>query len=68
MIRERINAGLIRARAEGKTLGRPKNDDAKQRAAVLRLRKQGVGILKARLTKEMGAGLLRRGLSAGCLA
>ena len=46
MIRERVNAGLARAKAEGKTLGRPKNDDAKQWATVVRLRKQGVGILK----------------------
>jgi DNA invertase Pin-like site-specific DNA recombinase len=54
MIRERVNAGLARAKAEGKTLGRPKNDDAKQRAAVVRLRKQGVGILK--IARTVGAG------------
>ena len=39
MIRERVNAGLARAKAEGKTLGRPKNDDAKKGAAVVQLRK-----------------------------
>jgi uncharacterized protein YerC len=33
---------------------RPKNDDAKQRAAVVRLRKQGVSILK--IAREVGAG------------
>jgi DNA invertase Pin-like site-specific DNA recombinase len=54
MIRERVNAGLARATAEGKTLGRPKNDDAKQRAAVVRLRKRGVGILK--IARPVGAG------------
>ena len=54
MIRERVNAGLARAKAEGKTLGRPRNDDATQRAAVVRLRKQGVGILK--IAREVGAG------------
>src|SRR5713226_10166386 len=54
MIRERVNSGLARAKAEGKTLGRPRNDDAKQRAAVVRLRKQGVGILK--IAREIGAG------------
>lgn len=54
MIRERVNAGLARAKAEGKTLGRPRNDDAKQRAAVVRLRKQGVGILK--IAREIGTG------------
>ena len=37
-----------------KTLGRPKNDDAKQRAAVVRLRKQGIGILK--IARTVGAG------------
>jgi len=54
MIRERVNAGLARAKAEGKTLGRPRNDDAKQRAAVMRLRKQGIGILK--IARTVGAG------------
>ena len=54
MIRERINAGLIRARAEGKTLGRPKNDDEKRHAEVMRLRQQGVGILK--IARTVGAG------------
>lgn len=54
MIRERVNAGLARAKAAGKTLGRPRNDDAKQRAAVVRLRKQGVGILK--IARTVGAG------------
>ncbi len=54
MIRERVNAGLARAKAEGKRLGRPRNDNAKQRAAVARLRKQGVGILK--IAREVGTG------------
>ena len=54
IIRERVNAGLARAKAEGKTLGRPKNDDAKRRAAVVRLRKQGAGILK--IARTVGAG------------
>jgi DNA invertase Pin-like site-specific DNA recombinase len=54
IIRERVNAGLARAKAEGKTLGRPKNNDAKQRAAVVQLRKQGVGILK--IARQVGTG------------
>lgn len=54
MIRERVNAGLTRAKAEGKRLGRPRNDDAKRRATVARLRKQGVGILK--IASEVSAG------------
>src|SRR4051812_39215335 len=48
MIRERVNAGLARAKAAGKKLGRPKNNDSKQRAAVIRLRKQGFGMGKGR--------------------
>jgi DNA invertase Pin-like site-specific DNA recombinase len=54
MIRERINAGLARAKAAGKQLGRPRNDDAKRRDAVVRLRKQGHGILK--IARAVGAG------------
>ena len=38
MIRERVNAGLARARAQGKTLGRPRRDDAKRLAAIRKLR------------------------------
>jgi len=54
MIRERVNSGLARAKAQGKRLGRPRNDNAKQRAAVVRLRKQGVGILK--IARQVGTG------------
>ena len=44
MIRERVNAGLARAKAQGKKLGRPRRDDAKRLAAIRKLRDQGVGI------------------------
>jgi DNA invertase Pin-like site-specific DNA recombinase len=54
MIRERVNSGLARAAAAGKRLGRPRNNNAKQRAAVVRLRKQGVGILK--IARQVGTG------------
>jgi DNA invertase Pin-like site-specific DNA recombinase len=54
MIRERVNAGLARAKAQGKTLGRPRKVDAGQKAAVIRLRKQGMGILK--IAREIGTG------------
>jgi DNA invertase Pin-like site-specific DNA recombinase len=54
MIRERVNSGLARAKAQGKRLGRPRNDNAKQQAAVVRLRKQGVGILK--IARQVGTG------------
>ena len=55
MIRERVLSGLERAKAQGKRLGRPRNDDAKQRAAVIRLRKQGVGIGK--IARQLGVGV-----------
>jgi DNA invertase Pin-like site-specific DNA recombinase len=41
MIRERVNAGLARARAQGKTLGRPQKVADKKRAAVLTARAKG---------------------------
>ena len=55
MIRERVRSGLERAKAQGKRLGRPRNENAKQRAAVIRLRQQGVGIGK--IAREMGVGV-----------
>jgi DNA invertase Pin-like site-specific DNA recombinase len=45
LIRERMMAGLKRARAQGKTLGRPKVDEATE-VAILRSLKKGVGIKK----------------------
>src|SRR5262245_30655887 len=41
MIRERVNAGLSRARAQGKTLGRPREVTDKKRADVLAARETG---------------------------
>ncbi len=51
MIQERIHAGLKRAKAQGKTLGRPKVDEAIQ-AAIRRSLEQGVGI-----TATLGCGI-----------
>jgi DNA invertase Pin-like site-specific DNA recombinase len=54
MIRERVNAGLARARAEGKRLGRPRvGADLERR--VRELRGAGKGI-KA-VAKELGVGV-----------
>jgi DNA invertase Pin-like site-specific DNA recombinase len=55
MIQERVRSGLERAKAQGKRLGRPRNDNAKQRAAVVRLRRNGVGIVK--IAKQLGVGV-----------
>ena len=54
IIRERVNAGLARAKAQGKTLGRPRRDDPKLLASIRKLRKQKLGILK--IAKQLGVG------------
>ncbi len=54
MIQERVKAGLARARANGKTLGRPKvNGDV--RKAILKARAAGTG--KRKIAKELGVGV-----------
>ncbi len=54
MIQERVKAGLARARAKGKTLGRPKvNRDVEN--AVLKLKAQGIG--KRKTAKTLGIGV-----------
>lgn len=53
MIRERVNAGLARARAQGKTLGRPKSD--KGEAVRTALAAGGKGIRK--IAAEIGVGV-----------
>ena len=55
IIRERVNAGLARAKAQGKTLGRPRRDEAKRVKAIGKLRKQGIGILK--IARQLGIGV-----------
>jgi DNA invertase Pin-like site-specific DNA recombinase len=53
IIRERVNAGLARAREKGVTLGRPRIDpDLEKR--IQRLRSKGHGILK--IARELGIG------------
>lgn len=54
MIQERVKAGLARARANGKILGRPKvNGDV--RKAILKARAAGTG--KRKIAKELGIGV-----------
>jgi DNA invertase Pin-like site-specific DNA recombinase len=55
IIRERVNAGLARAKAQGKTLGRPRDDNPKRHAAIRKLRKQKVGINK--IARQLGIGV-----------
>jgi DNA invertase Pin-like site-specific DNA recombinase len=63
MIRERVNAGLSRAKANGKTLGRPKTE-AKQEGAIRDTLKQGTGILKTAKLHGVGTSVVQR-LKAG---
>lgn len=64
MIRSRVNAGLARAVAQGKTLGRPRLDDPKLLAKIRKLRKQNVGILKIGRQLGIGTSVVQRIVSA----
>jgi DNA invertase Pin-like site-specific DNA recombinase len=59
MIRERVRAGLERAKAQGKKLGR-RPDDPKRAADVRRLRAKGVGIGKIARTLRVGVSYVQR--------
>jgi len=59
ILRERVNAGLARARAEGKTLGRPKID-AKIEARVRKHLAKGTGVLKVAKTLGIGTSTVQR--------
>jgi DNA invertase Pin-like site-specific DNA recombinase len=53
IIRERVNAGLARAKAKGVTLGRPRIEPVIEKR-IQRLRSKGYGILK--IARELGIG------------
>src|SRR5580704_14842 len=57
MIRERVQAGLSRAREQGKQLGRPRLEetDAKKVAAIRAARKGGKGV--RRIARDLGVGV-----------
>ena len=59
MIRERVNAGLARAKAAGKTLGRPKVSSSKEAAVRARLA-AGTGILKIARELKIGFSTVQR--------
>src|SRR5215831_17343827 len=59
MIRQRVNAGLKRAVAQGVKLGRPKIDSATERKVRKQLAK-GVGILKVAKSLVIGTGTVQR--------
>ena len=53
-VRLTVNAGLARAKAEGKTLGRPKTSTDTEQAIIQSLAKGGKGMQK--IAKEFGVG------------
>ncbi len=55
IIRERINAGLARARSNGKRLGRPRVDESVEQAIREALSKGGKGMRK--IARELGVGV-----------
>jgi DNA invertase Pin-like site-specific DNA recombinase len=55
MIRERVNAGLARARANGKRLGRPTVSPEAEQAIREELRRGWKGIRK--IARELGVGV-----------
>ncbi len=59
MIRERVHAGLARARKEGKRLGRPKVSKKIERA-ILAARKQGKGINRIATELRVGSSTVQR--------
>jgi len=62
-IRERVNAGLARARKAGKTLGRPRTD-AKVEAKIRKLAAGGMGKRKIAHTLGIGVGTAQRVLAS----
>lgn len=65
IIRERVNSGLARAKAQGKKLGRPRRDTAIRLAAIRKLRKQGVGINKIASKLGIGVSVVQRVVNSG---
>jgi DNA invertase Pin-like site-specific DNA recombinase len=63
MIRERVNAGLARARAKGTKLGRRPVSHATE-ARIRQLKADGMGILKIGRTLGVGTSVVQRVLSA----
>ena len=64
MIQERIQAGLRRAKANGKTLGRPKTLTPKQAAQIRALRADGMSLRKIAQQTKQSLGSVQRALAA----
>jgi DNA invertase Pin-like site-specific DNA recombinase len=59
MIRDRVNAGLARARKQGKVLGRPQTSAAVE-AAIRDTLVSGTGILKTARLHKVGTSVVQR--------
>ena len=68
MIRERVTAGLARARKHGtksgNPIGRPRNSSERTAGRVMALRRQGWGVLRIGRELEIGTGTAQRIISA----
>ena len=60
MIQERVRAGLKRAKAEGKTLGRPRIDPKTERAIAKALERGEAGIHAIAKNVGVGVGTVQR--------
>ncbi len=60
MIRDRVNSGLARAKAQGKVLGRPKINAASETAIAEALKAGGTGIRKLATLHNVGTGTVQR--------
>lgn len=60
MIRQRVSAGLVRARAQGKRLGRPRLAPATEQAIRAALMDGGKGMLKIASEHGVGSGTVQR--------
>jgi len=60
MIQERVKSGLERAKAQGKTLGRPPIDPEKEEAIRADLRARRAGIMKLAGLHGVGVGTVQR--------
>lgn len=60
MIRDRVNSGLARAKAQGKVLGRPKINAATEAAIAEDLKAGGTGIRKLATLHNVGTGTVQR--------
>jgi DNA invertase Pin-like site-specific DNA recombinase len=60
MIRERVKAGLQRAKAQGKTLGRPTIDAGTEAAILGDLKAGRMGVMKIEKARGVGVGTVQR--------